>query len=96
MSSSNPATELVSIDNFHEHPNEQINSPRTLEACLRCGVDTAELYPQPIDAFKANNREVFALTKIKFDHCEEKRQGAFRCGWLSSVLAAFPLMFYAV
>lgn len=66
----------MSIDNFTDHPGKPIDSPRTLEACLRCGVDTAELYPQPVDAFKASAQEVFALTKIKYDHFEEKRQGA--------------------
>ena len=71
--------ELVSIDNFAKHPGKPIDSPRTLEACLRCGVDTAELYPQPPEAFKASPQEVFALTKIKYDHFEEKRQGACCC-----------------
>lgn len=34
----------VNIDNF-ESTEKEIDSPRTIEACLELGVDTSELYP---------------------------------------------------
>jgi len=76
MAKNGGAGASVNIDNYLNNPDKPIDSPRTLEACLRCGVDTAELYPQPLEAFKANSREPDALTQIKFDHYEKRRKGA--------------------
>ena len=47
---------LVSIDNFEAPAGSggaarQLDSPRTLEACLLLGVDVEELYPQPLAVF---------------------------------------------
>jgi len=73
----NPATESISIDNFLDNKDRPIDSPRTIEACLRTGVDTSELYPQPLESFKENSRELPALTKIKAEHYEAKRVGMY-------------------
>lgn len=65
---------LFSIENFEENGGNyrEINSPRTLESCLRSGLDPAELFPKPRAAFNAKN-----LTKemadIKYDAFEKKR-----------------------
>ena len=40
------AAELVTIENFEEKAPARVNSPRTLEACLRQGVKPEELMPR--------------------------------------------------
>ena len=66
----------VNIDNFLDEENEQrrINSPRTLEACLRSGVDPAELYPKDLEEFD-QPRQLPAVTALMYDHYEERRTG---------------------
>lgn len=67
---------LFSVENFEEPGGKyrEINSPRSLEACLRSGLDPAELYPRP-------KRELMSKTmteemlEIKFKTFERKRQG---------------------
>mmetsp|Transcript_7259 Transcript_7259/g.7959 ORF Transcript_7259/g.7959 Transcript_7259/m.7959 type:complete len:524 (-) Transcript_7259:120-1691(-) len=65
---------LISIDNFEEQNGRyrEINSPRTLEACLRSGLDPSELYPRPKTDFKDKS-----LTKemldIKYTTFQNKR-----------------------
>lgn len=65
---------LFSVENFEESNGNyrEINSPRTLEACLRSGLDPAELYPKSRNQFTSKS-----LTKemidIKFDAFEKKR-----------------------
>lgn len=67
---------LITIDNFEESNGKyrEINSPRTLEACLRSGLDPTELYPRPKSDFKEKG-----LTKemldIKYSTFQEKRLG---------------------
>ena len=68
---------LFSIENYEEGGGNyrEINSPRSLEACLRCGLDPAELYPKPRSFFVSRD-----LTKemidIKCEAFEKKRQGS--------------------
>ena len=45
MAEANGGAALVSVNNFHT-VQAPINSPRTLEACLRSGFDPKELYPR--------------------------------------------------
>ncbi len=65
---------LFSVENFEENGGSyrEINSPRTLEACLRSGLDPAELFPKSRNAFNTKN-----LTKemadIKYEAFEKKR-----------------------
>ena len=68
---------LISIENFEDGENvREINSPRSLEACLRAGFDPKELYPKPRSSFRSKT-----LTKemidIKYETFEKKRKGAF-------------------
>mmetsp|Transcript_2734 Transcript_2734/g.2867 ORF Transcript_2734/g.2867 Transcript_2734/m.2867 type:complete len:515 (-) Transcript_2734:402-1946(-) len=66
---------LISLENFEDggETAREINSPRSLESCLRSGIDPSELYPRPYDSFHSKN-----LTKemvdIKFDRNEKKRR----------------------
>ena len=65
---------VISIDNFEEASGRyrEINSPRSLEACLRSGLDPSELYPRPKSDFKEKS-----LTKemldIKYQTFQNKR-----------------------
>lgn len=69
---------LISAENFEEPSGRyrEINSPRTLEACLRSGLDPSELYPRPKSEFKEKG-----LTKemidIKYQVFQQKREGNF-------------------
>lgn len=66
---------LIDINNFVSESNvgKDINSPRTLEACLRVGLDPAELYPKSRSSFATKD-----LTKqmidIKYNTFEQKRK----------------------
>lgn len=66
---------LISLENFEDggETAREINSPRSLESCLRSGIDPSELYPRPYESFHSKN-----LTKemvdIKFDRSEKKRR----------------------
>lgn len=79
---------LITVDNFEDisASNEkyrEINSPRSLEACLRSGLDPAELYPKSKNLFlrslKSTSRASSPLTvemmDIKFDSFNKKRLG---------------------
>ncbi len=64
----------MTIENFNEDGAvREINSPRTLEACLRVGLDPVELIPKSRNAFVSKD-----LTKqmidIKYETFEKKRQ----------------------
>ena len=40
----------ISIENFEDNDvTREINSPRSLESCLRSGLDPSELYPNAFD-----------------------------------------------
>lgn len=67
---------LVTVDNFEQSNGtyREINSPRTLEACLRTGLDPTELYPRPRRDFREKGMSTEMLN-IKFDAFEHKRKG---------------------
>lgn len=68
---------LFSAENFEENAGNyrEINSPRSLEACLRSGLDPAELYPRPKKDFVAKNL-TDEMIDIKYTTFEKKRQGS--------------------
>jgi hypothetical protein len=69
---------LFSVENFEESNGNyrEINSPRTLEACLRAGLDPSELYPKPISEF--NSKKISEeMIKIKYQAFQKKREGTF-------------------
>ena len=65
---------LFSVENFEENNGNyrEINSPRTLEACLRSGLDPAELYPKSRAQF-ASKTLTKEMVDIKYDAFEKKR-----------------------
>ncbi len=65
--------QLVSLETFLKGKKPLlINSPRSLEACLRQGLDPAELIPKSLAKFQQEEalREV---AQCKYDHYEERR-----------------------
>mmetsp|Transcript_1921 Transcript_1921/g.3066 ORF Transcript_1921/g.3066 Transcript_1921/m.3066 type:complete len:537 (+) Transcript_1921:179-1789(+) len=66
---------LFSVENFEEGGGKyrEINSPRTLEACLRTGLDPAELYPKERKVFESQ-RLTDQMLDIKYSAFERKRQ----------------------
>jgi hypothetical protein len=69
---------VISIENFEESSgtNRDINSPRTLEACLRCGLDPVELYPKP-RSFYLSKDLTKEMVEIKRETFEKKRYGDY-------------------
>lgn len=66
---------LISVLNFEQaEGGAEINSPRTLEACLRAGYDPSELLPRQRRAFKEKGLTE-EMIDIKFSTFERKRQG---------------------
>ena len=67
---------LFSVENFEESGGNyrEINSPRSLEACLRSGLDPAELYPRPKKNFIAKTL-TDEMVDLKYNGFEKKRQG---------------------
>ena len=64
-----------SIENFEaDGVARPLNSPRSLEACLRLGYNPTELRPLPIQAFRAPELTE-QMVRRKAEHFEEKRQG---------------------
>lgn len=67
---------LISVENFEDGETaREINSPRSLESCLRSGLDPSELFPKTFEKFSTKN-----LTKemvdIKLGNFEKKRRGS--------------------
>lgn len=65
---------LITVLNFEDYPGHEINSPRTLEACLRCGYEPTELLPKNKKAFSSKELTDDMITR-KFDAFERKRRG---------------------
>lgn len=66
---------LISVENFEDCGTAlEINSPRSLESCLRSGLDPSELFPKPYEKFvsKGLTKE---MIEIKLDNFEKKRRG---------------------
>lgn len=66
---------LFSVENFEENNGKyrEINSPRTLESCLRNGLDPAELYPKPKSRFQSSIL-TDEMIDIKYETFERKRK----------------------
>ena len=69
------ATILISVENFEDGDiTREINSPRSLESCLRTGLDPSELHPKSFD--KLGSRHLRQeMIDIKHDYFEKKRRG---------------------
>ena len=68
---------LISVENFEDDDvAREINSPRSLEACLRAGLDPSQLYPKPAETF-VSRKLTSEMVEVKVDHYEKKRQGIF-------------------
>lgn len=65
---------IVDVTNF-ENGGEyrEINSPRTTEACLRCGIDPNELYPLEKETLRRKGMTLEMLD-IKYNNAERKRR----------------------
>lgn len=65
---------LISVENFEDVTGKyrEVNSPRTLEACLRCGLDPTELYARPKGQFKEKGLTPEMLD-IKYQAFQTKR-----------------------
>ena len=69
---------LITLDNFLQEDGRarKINSPRSLEACLRQGIDPSELRPLKLEVFIEEENELTGLRDVavaKYDHYEERR-----------------------
>jgi hypothetical protein len=66
--------QMVTLENFIElGKNHIINSPRSIEACLRLGLDTASLVPKTVKDYMAKDVPKF-VAEIKFNHEENIRK----------------------
>ncbi len=64
---------LVTLENFESlGSNCVINSPRSLEAVLRLGYDTAELAPRSPESFR-NRMEIPEVSRVRFEHFDQQR-----------------------
>jgi hypothetical protein len=65
--------QLFSVNNFQSQtPVRPINSPRSLEGCLRAGLDPNDLLPKPKESFKTPGL-TDKMLDIKFETYERKR-----------------------
>eukprot|EP00946_MAST-07B_sp_MAST-7B-sp1_P002786 g2786.t1 len=65
--------QLVSLEDFLKGKKPRlINSPRSLEACLRQGLDPAELLPKSLAKFQAEE-DLREVAQVKYEHYEERR-----------------------
>ena len=68
---------LFSIHNFEDgRVSREINSPRSLEACLKSGIDPSELKARPREKFVSKSLTDEMIDK-KFATFENKRQSTF-------------------
>ena len=69
----------VTLDNF-ANADGPIDSPRSLEACLRTGIDPAELIPKSLTEFVKNNefREVAVMLHEHFEHRRQEKLATAR------------------
>ena len=75
MSDSN----LINLNNCDFYNiKEKLNSPRSLEACYRLGIDVKDLYYKDFHQFKLENNEIITLSKesqiIRWEHNEKRRK----------------------
>ena len=71
-----PHHQVVTLDNFIElGKNAVINSPRSIEACLRLGLDTAALVPKNVADYSGMFVPEF-VANVKWEHAEQRRTEA--------------------
>lgn len=64
---------IVDINNFIDgNEYKEINSPRTMEACLRQGLDPTELYPHEKESYRRKGMSD-AMLDLAFANAERKR-----------------------
>ena len=68
---------MESIYTIHtfEDAGREINSPRSLEACLRVGIDPSELGPRSVKSFARKGLEEDLVLKLH-ENFEKKRKGS--------------------
>ncbi len=67
--------QLYNVNTFEQGATfRPINSPRSLEACLRSGLDPSELLPIPREDFVSSNLTE-EMIDIKYESHERKRKG---------------------
>ena len=65
---------IITVSNFEDGGEyREITSPRTMEACLRCGVDPSELYPIDKETLRRKGMTLEMLD-LKFQNIERKRR----------------------
>jgi len=68
--------QLYTINNFEDGATaREVNSPRTLEACLRTGIDPYELLPKSKKRFAKNKALTEEMVETKYNAYEVKRKG---------------------
>ena len=66
----------ISVENFEDGETaREINSPRSLESCLRSGLDPSELFPKAFEKFSCKNLTK-EMVQIKLENFEKKRRGS--------------------
>jgi hypothetical protein len=75
MSDSN----LINLNNCDFYNiKEKLNSPRSLEACYRLGIDIKDLYYKDFHQFKLENTDTITLSKesqmLRWEHNEKRRK----------------------
>ena len=71
------------MENFDENKRNPpyLNSPRSLDACKRQGIDPSELLYLNMDEFKTTLNEINVdkdLLRLRWEHHEEKRKEKLR------------------
>ena len=80
--------QLYSVNNFEQGDEVRpINSPRSLEACLRAGLDPSELLKLTRDDYATPGLSE-KMIDIKYDALERKRQGMYMLCILNMVIPA--------
>ncbi len=65
---------IITVSNFEDGGEyREITSPRTMEACLRCGVDPSELYPVDKESLRRKGMTLDMLD-LKYQNTERKRR----------------------
>jgi hypothetical protein len=76
---------VISVDNADfTNKSQMINSPRSLEACLRVGIEPSELYKLNMNDFKKKYPDVKELSQelLKYRYDAEEK---FRCETVEQV-----------
>ncbi|CDW82720.1 UNKNOWN [Stylonychia lemnae] len=65
---------MISLENLDDYNGRALlNSPRSLEACQRIGLNPKELIYKPIEDFKDKNLD-HQIVQIRYQHHESKRR----------------------